>query len=958
MRYTSVLLCLVGLAACRAAAQSKTWDGDAGNLDWFADANWNPDGVPEAGDSVVVDAGGAVIAQSQPIEASTVEINSGLLMDSSSLTLTGQSQITGLTVQGCCTTVLDCTGTLTIDGTSAFLKAVRLNGLGSTILDGTIFCDDMLQTRGVQQTIISGTLTTDARIEMWESSTVIVFGTVDMLNGAAFASVSGGRATNRGTVQIRSAGVASVLGEMETIGGTVRADTGEFRLSGKNSFRDGVIEAVNGGEVVFDSNQVTTVRDTTLRGTGDITLRSGSATYEGTVTGNVQFPGTLEISGRCKLGGGLRNTGDMTWFAATLESAGFGGDIETTGYVTVLGSSVLEVPTAVQATGTLEPRAGLTVYDTVEIDSGGLLLFDVPGGAVRKPSDADPGRVVVSGGVTMGPNFQEFERSTVEIPLDLQGGTVRSRSGVLRFEGGGNWTGGVLDAAASEAEVFVGGFAAPYTVTGSVTAQGSGTVRFGDSLGRPILDVGGTLTLQVTNPNEFRPGVVLDATLNGTGQVVNAGKAETSTGMKLGGTLINNSVLTVDGGEVSGTLRNTSTVLQKVGTINSTGGTFENSGTWTAEGRNCYVFSVSGGTFKNTGMVLAKPGLDNRQGSFDITVQTDNTGLMVADNAVIYLNDVKQVTAGVLSGGQWVAINGGAINIGVVDVVRVESAEVRGDGSGVPWAEGLGELGPGGKLTADSPFDLREPLFIDGGELEVQGGEVTVPSIDADGASSVKIGDGAKLTSDGDVKLHSVLGDIGGVIAQALLPAPAVLETPLLDLGGRLLPGGEIRAGQFDVIGNVACAPGSVLEFDLGGTDNTDVVTVTGSVSLGGSTLRVNLIDEHQPDQGESYVLLAAAGGVTEEFAALELPPLGAGLAWSVTFSATEVTLSVVNDCVPDWNGDGSVNTQDFLAYLNDWNVQRLMDCSGGGCSADLNGDSTVNTRDFLAFLNLWTAGC
>lgn len=70
------------------------------------------------------------------------------------------------------------------------------------------------------------------------------------------------------------------------------------------------------------------------------------------------------------------------------------------------------------------------------------------------------------------------------------------------------------------------------------------------------------------------------------------------------------------------------------------------------------------------------------------------------------------------------------------------------------------------------------------------------------------------------------------------------------------------------------------------------------------------------------------------------------------------VGLSVVDGCVADWNGDGSVNTQDFLAYLNDWNTQRVMDCSGGVCSADLNGDDTVNTQDFLLFLNFWTSGC
>ena len=77
-----------------------------------------------------------------------------------------------------------------------------------------------------------------------------------------------------------------------------------------------------------------------------------------------------------------------------------------------------------------------------------------------------------------------------------------------------------------------------------------------------------------------------------------------------------------------------------------------------------------------------------------------------------------------------------------------------------------------------------------------------------------------------------------------------------------------------------------------------------------------------------------------------------------MAYGQSTVTLSVVGgSCQADWNGDGSVNTQDFLAYLNDWNVQRLMDCSGG-CTADLNGDGTVNTQDFLLFLNTWTGGC
>lgn len=54
--------------------------------------------------------------------------------------------------------------------------------------------------------------------------------------------------------------------------------------------------------------------------------------------------------------------------------------------------------------------------------------------------------------------------------------------------------------------------------------------------------------------------------------------------------------------------------------------------------------------------------------------------------------------------------------------------------------------------------------------------------------------------------------------------------------------------------------------------------------------------------------------------------------------------------CPPDMNGDGAVDTQDFLAFLNAW--------AGGDPVADWNSDGTINTQDFLAYLNEWAAGC
>ena len=63
-------------------------------------------------------------------------------------------------------------------------------------------------------------------------------------------------------------------------------------------------------------------------------------------------------------------------------------------------------------------------------------------------------------------------------------------------------------------------------------------------------------------------------------------------------------------------------------------------------------------------------------------------------------------------------------------------------------------------------------------------------------------------------------------------------------------------------------------------------------------------------------------------------------------------------ECPPDWNGDGLLNTIDFLAFLNTWSLERVSDCVDGSCRADLNGDGSVNTIDVVAYLNQYTYGC
>jgi hypothetical protein len=54
--------------------------------------------------------------------------------------------------------------------------------------------------------------------------------------------------------------------------------------------------------------------------------------------------------------------------------------------------------------------------------------------------------------------------------------------------------------------------------------------------------------------------------------------------------------------------------------------------------------------------------------------------------------------------------------------------------------------------------------------------------------------------------------------------------------------------------------------------------------------------------------------------------------------------------CYPDFNGDGTLDLFDFLAYVNDFNASDP--------NADCTGDGLFDLFDFLCFVNAFNAGC
>ena len=65
---------------------------------------------------------------------------------------------------------------------------------------------------------------------------------------------------------------------------------------------------------------------------------------------------------------------------------------------------------------------------------------------------------------------------------------------------------------------------------------------------------------------------------------------------------------------------------------------------------------------------------------------------------------------------------------------------------------------------------------------------------------------------------------------------------------------------------------------------------------------------------------------------------------------STPYPASFGSEAIADFNGDGEINTLDFIRYLNLWSARDP--------SADVNLDDKIDTLDFLFYLNAYSAGC
>ncbi|MBM4108313.1 MAG: hypothetical protein FJ255_05800 [Phycisphaerae bacterium] len=195
------------------------------------------------------------------------------------------------------------------------------------------------------------------------------------------------------------------------------------------------------------------------------------------------------------------------------------------------------------------------------------------------------------------------------------------------------------------------------------------------------------------------------------------------------------------------------------------------------------------------------------------------------------------------------------------------------------------------------------------------------------------------------------MNNSGGYVFKAALSGDTNTNSVLIRNGARLIQKGDPVPGiPTETISSFGTGPVRI-------TDAGDVVWYaqwTGSTATNqGLFLNNQLLVQKGVTQidGETLTTVAgttATGGITEGFA---IGRDGRSIIFRGVLATTGVGAFMIElGCLADWNNDGTVDFNDFLEYLNDFNAQNPR--------ADINGDGVVDFNDLLEFLNLFNAGC
>lgn len=675
--------------------------------------------------------------------------------------------------------------------------------------------------------------------------TVIRQGTLGILNGnelgigliqidaAGTLGLVGGSLSNQvtgdGRILLTGGGVATLSGDNSAFSGLLDIQQGYIVIEDGRSAGSGDVQIAAGTALLIVNTSGDSTIAADLSGAGDFyksdsnrVILTGNNTYSGFTAINA---GVLQVSGSQNLG------------TSTVILGGPGAALNVhTDVASILSNEV-------QGTGRLV-KTGLGTVSVTGPNSysGGT---DIQAGALRvtDTSFLGTGGITVSQGAFL--DLSIAGQQSLNLAITGAGSLRKSDVGDLlllsnSLTGGLDVVGGRVIVNTSQA--LVGGPVSLAAGTGLVFDTSGTEVLSSPVSGAGGLTKSGSGVLVISNANTFTGGTVIEAGRLG----LNNGA-----GLGTGGVTIQQGAqLSLGGVVVANTISGAGSVLK---TSNNTG---------FLTGANTY----SGGTDIQAGTL----GVTNVSalGSGGVTIaggaslMVDNSSAQTLANALSGAGGLQKsgtgdltITNNALSGG--LAITGGRVitdgpaGLGSGAVSISSGAElVFTNASNTAFANGLSggglfrKLGTGQLLFAN-PFSI--------GTLSVDAGSVRLNTT---------------MTGNAVVGQNGRLDGTGRVIGA-------------LTNNGVVAPGNSI--GTLTVQGNYVQAAGSVLEIEFDGNGGIDLLSVTGSATLNGGTLRFISTDG---GEGSGGVFLAAAGGVTGTFDNVET--VGAQLPLAVVYEPTQ----------------------------------------------------------------------
>jgi hypothetical protein len=662
--------------------------------------------------------------------------------------------------------------------------------------------------------------------------------------------------------------------------------------------------------------------------------------------------------------------------AATAVSVQSSGLLDLNGFSDTVGALYMTAGTITTGAGTLSLSQFLETFDHALTSSvaGNVDLgtaprpFNVHDGAAAIDLDVTATLSAGVGGQLVKEGAGTMQLSgTQNVPIVLDGGTLAAAftigpNGSLTQNAGTTAT-GVLT---NQGEfIYNGG-----TFSGQLINEGTMTLEANFTAGNGIINfgnftLGATQTVTANGAGLDNQGTITLAggTLAGNGPLIN-NVAITGRGT-IGGSagFANNGSLDISGGNISisnsGANTNAGLITIPFGLqLRLLGGNLTNTG----------IIDLDGGSISGTATLVNAAG-GTVQGGSSVQTQLTNDGGLIHANAGTTLL-LTNFSGGNINGGEIRIENGSGINVtsafassGTIVLLGANAqlsggainntGTIRGTGRVSNSVQNSGTvLAETGRLTlsasghtntaagiieanAGAEIFYSQGLATNNGQIALLGGTFDNNNRTLDNNGSVA-GDGVirsgGLTNDGSIGVGG--GDLD-------LVGPVTNNTNVSIQSGSTArffgpvngPGNYPGTGtamflnsfspgaspaQVNFGGNLILTGTATLIMELAGTapgTQYDRLVVAGSASLAG-TLNVALLDGFSPVLGNSFEIIAAAGGVLGTFSNESLPALASNLEWSVLYGSNTVTLQVAAVGLPgDYNADGSVDAADYVVW-------------------------------------------